>query len=379
MTTKATCIIIGAGCIGCSIAFHLAELGMKDILILEKEFIAGKATGICPGGIRQQWSNPLGCQLSKLSVQFFKNLQEALKPGNPLEFIQSGYLFLAYSENVLETYRKNVALQNHHGINSQIVTPRKVNELVPDLAMTGIVGGAYCAEDGFLEDSHGFTQALFQRARDLGVRLVYDEAIGLNLEKGRILGVTGRKGEYLCDYVVNAAGCDAPALSATVGVKLPIVASKRRLVYTNRVEEHFLGPCVVSLERAWGAKQLKEGHVYLAYLGDDAERLSDYEFTERSVALGLEMIPRLGELGILRIQEGFYDLTPDQNPVLGSVDGINGYFHATGFSGHGFMLSPAVGRVMAQLITGRTVDVDLSDWHFDRFQKKELPKETMVL
>ncbi len=364
---------------GCSTAYHLAKWGMNDVIVLEKAFIASKATGVCPGGIRQQWSSEIGCLFSKASVRFFKELDDELHPDAPLEFRQSGYLFLAYSERVLEAYQRNVALQNALGIPSKIVDDEDIKYLVPDIHRSGVIGGAYCHEDGYLEDCHGFTHALASRARGMGVRFVYDEAVEILLDGGRVSGVRGKKDKISCQIAVNAAGCDSPPLAASIGVELPIVAEKKRLLYTQKVEDHFLNPCVASLEKEWGAKQLQEGHVYMAYIGKGAEVLSNYAFIERSVELGTEIIPRLGELRIHRLQEGYYDTTPDHNPILGGVEGIVGYYQAVGFSGHGFMLAPAVGKALAQLIAGEEPDVDLTGWHLDRFRRGEIKSEEMVL
>jgi sarcosine oxidase subunit beta len=364
---------------GCSIAYHLAKKGMKDVILLEKEFIASKATGICPGGIRQQWSSKLGCLLSKASVEFFKNLNEELHPEFPLSFVQSGYLFLAYSNGVLDAYRQHVALQNSLGIPSEILSVEEMKELIPAINCTGVLGGAYCREDGYLEDCSGFTNSLASRAREMGIRILYDEALEILLKGDRVVGVRGKNSEYRCGTIVNAAGCDAAPLAASIGIHLPIVVGKRRLLFTQRIEDHFLGPCVASLEKGWGGKQLDEGHVYMAYIAGEAERLSNVEFIEKSVEIGTEIIPRLGETRILRLQEGYYDMTPDDNPILGGVEGLDGYYHAVGFSGHGFMLSPAVGKAMAQFIGGETPVVNLSDWNLKRFRDRRINKESLVL
>ncbi|MFQ6079468.1 MAG: NAD(P)/FAD-dependent oxidoreductase [Thermodesulfobacteriota bacterium] len=379
MKGKAACVIIGGGVIGCSIAYHLAKRSVKDVILLEKDFLASKATGIFPGGIRQQWSSEIGCLLSKSSVEFFKNLREELCPEISLNFVQSGYLFLAHSERALKAYERNVALQNSLGIDSEIISVEEIRAIVPAIDTRDVLGGAFCQEDGYLEDCHGFTHVLASRAQEMGVRIVYDEAVEIVLDRDRVSGVKGKKGELQCQMAVNAAGCDSASLAASIGIKLPVVPSKRRLLYTQKVEEHFLGPCVASLERGWGGKQLREGHVYMAYIGKGAEALSNYEFIERSVELGMEIVPRLCELRIHRLQEGYYDTTPDSNPILGGVEGIVGYYQAVGFSGHGFMLAPAIGKAMAQLLTGEKPFVDLTSWHLDRFRGGKAREEDMVL
>jgi len=376
---NASCVIIGAGVTGCSIAYHLAKKKMKDVILLEKEFIASKATGVCPGGIRQQWSSRLGCLLSKASVEFLKKLDEEFHPEFPLPFVQSGYLFLAYSAEVLGAYRQNVALQNSFGIPSEILSVEQIKEFIPAINTTGILGGAYCKEDGYLEDCSGFTNTLASRARTMGVRIIYDEAMEILLEENQVVGVRGKKGVYRCETIVNVAGCDAGPLAASIGIHLPIVVGKRRLLYTQRVEDHFLNPCLASLEKGWGGKQLHEGNIYMAYIAEEAENLSNMEFVERSVELGTDIIPRLGETRIHRLQEGYYDITPDDNPILGKVEGLEGYFHAVGFSGHGFMLSPAVGKAIAQLIAGEKPFVDLTEWSLNRFRNGMTRKESLVL
>lgn len=375
---KAAVVIVGGGVIGCSIAYHLSQSGVGELILLEKEFIASKATGICPGGIRQQWSSETGCLLAKASVDFFKEIERELAPDIPLPFIESGYLFLAFSQEVLQSYATNVALQNRLGIPSRMVSPEEMKFLAPGIELKGIVGGAYCPEDGFLEDGYGFSNTLAKRAKEKGVRIVFDEAEAILLQDNRVCGVTGKKWDYRCEVVVNAAGCDAAALAGSAGIELPVIPSRKRLLYTQRFEQHLVDPCIASIEKGWGGKQLQEGHFYMAYIGEDAEDLTEYEFIEKSVELGLEIFPPLRDAGVLRVQQGYYDMTPDGNPILGGVEGLTGYYQAAGFSGHGFMLSPAVGKVIAQMIQGEEPFVDVSGWRLDRF-RGGVQKEKLVL
>ena len=310
---------------------------------------------------------------------FFGNLEGELRPEVPLDFVQSGYLFLAHTPETLDVYRENVRLQNHLGVPSCILERSEIQRQVPDLNTEGVLGGAFCAEDGFMEDCNGFTNLLAVRAREKGARIVYDEALEIVRDGERVSGIKGRKQDISCDIVVNAAGCDSAPLAATAGLNLPVKPGERRLLYTKRIEEHFLGPCVAALDPGWGGKQLQEGILYMAYLGEGAHSLSDFEFTEKTVELGLELFPRLEEAQVLRIQRGYYDTTPDGNPVVGGVEGLPGYYQATGFNGHGFMISPAMGEVMAELIvTGRT-SIDISPWNIMRFEHQDLPAEGLVL
>ncbi len=376
---KSDAVIVGGGVIGCSIAYHLAKAGLGDTIILEKEFLASKASGICPGGIRQQWSSELGCRLSRESAGFFGNLEEELRPETPMDFVRSGYLFLAHTPETLDHYTENVRLQNRLGVPSCILPPGEIQRRVPDLHLEGVLGGAYCGEDGFMEDCNGFTNLLALRAKEGGARIIYDEALEILRDGGAVAGIRGRKHQISTGIVVNAAGCDSAPLAATVGVTLPVTPGERRLLYTTRIHEHFLGPCVAALDRGWGCKQLQEGVLYMAYLGEDAHRLSDLEFTEKTVERGLELFPRLADTQVMRVQRGYYDLTPDGNPVLGGVDGVPGYYQATGFNGHGYMISPAVGRVMTELVREGRTSVDITPWHLERFEGRDLAREGLVL
>lgn len=171
MTDVAEHTIIGGGIAGCSLAYFLAKKGVKDILLLEKDYLASKETGICPGGIRQQHTNQICARLAKKSVdEFFSKIDEELHPEYPLPFIQSGYMFLAHMESTLKTYRENVDQQNRWGIPSQMLTPYEILEVVPGISTESLLGAAFCSSDGFLEDSHGLTQLLGKRIREMGGR-----------------------------------------------------------------------------------------------------------------------------------------------------------------------------------------------------------------
>src|SRR5262249_36058202 len=150
-------VIVGGGVIGCSIAYHLTEAGVRDVLIIERGTLAGGATGICPGGIRQQFESEADCRLAQRSVRFYEHINDILEPEAPFCFERSGYLFLAYSEETLDRYRRNVTMQNGLGIPSRILDRSEIHDMLPRLACDGLVGGSYCAEDGFLEDCHGVT------------------------------------------------------------------------------------------------------------------------------------------------------------------------------------------------------------------------------
>ena len=381
MSDMAEHVIIGGGIAGCSLAYFLAKKGVRDIVLLEKDYLASKETGICPGGIRQQHTNELCARLAKKSVdEFFGRIDEELHLEYPLPFIQSGYMFLAHTENTLKGYRENVEEQNRWGIPSQMLAPHEVLDIVPGMSPESLLGAAFCRTDGFLEDGHGLTQLLGKRIREMGGRILFEEAIGIKVKSEKIVGVQTPKRTIETESVINAAGCESPKVSDWVGIPLPIEIQKRRLLYTTRIEERFLEPLVVAFDKGWAGKQLREGNVYMGYLREAEESLSDHRYTEKCVELALHMMPeKMAELRVLKIQEGHYDTTPDGQPVLGRVSGREGYTLMTGFSGHGYMLAPAIGMVLSEILTGQRPSIDIEGLHLERFQETHMDREKLVI
>jgi len=373
--------IIGGGIAGCSLAYFLAKKGVKDIVLLEKDYLASKETGICPGGIRQQHTNQICARLAKKSVdEFFSKIDEELHPEYPLPFIQSGYMFLAHTENTLKSYRENVEEQNRWGIPSQILAPHEILDIVPGISPEGLLGAAFCRTDGFLEESHGLTQLLGRRIREMGGKILFEEAIDIKLKSEKVVGVQTPKRTIETRSIINAAGCESPRVSDCVGIPLPIEIQKRRLLYTARIEERFLEPLVVAFDKGWAGKQLREGNVYMGYLREAEELISDPQYTEKCVELALEIMPeKMGELRLLKIQEGHYDTTPDGQPISGRVFGREGYTLMTGFSGHGYMLAPAIGMVLSEILTDQRPSLDIRGLYLERFQQTHIDREKLVI
>jgi sarcosine oxidase, subunit beta len=360
-------VIVGGGVIGCAVAFHLARGGMTDIVLLERARLASGVTGICPGGIRQQFEGEADCRLAQRAVSFFDNIDQILEAEHPFTFEKSGYLFLADSDAVLDAYRRNVAMQNRLGIPSEIVTADDIARLLPAIRIEGIRGGAFCAEDGFIEDCHGVTYALASRARDRGARVAYEEVVSLQRQDQHWAVIT--KGEtFRAEHVVLAAGVDSVPLAAGAGVLLPIQAERRRLVYSAPAERGQLNPLVVAPERGFAGKQLTSGVLYMGWLRETAAD-DDLTFIEKTLEAGVTLLPGLAELPVRRVLGGLYDSTPDHRPLLGPVSGIPGLHLAVGFSGHGFMIAPAVAEIVAAGITGASTDLPASAFSLERFSK----------
>jgi len=357
--------IIGGGVIGCSIAYHLAQLGVTRGVVFERAHVASGATGICPGGIRQQFEGEAECQLAKRSMYFFERANELLEPESPFVLERSGYLFLAESDGLLSRFRRNVSLQNRLGIPSRVVSPAEISEIVPALDCNNIIGGSFCDEDGFLEDCDGFSNTLLRRARERGFQLVLQEVTNLAMEEAAWKIETPAE-SWSVKRVVVAAGVESPGLARKAGVRLPITVERRRLAYTEPREASLMLPLVVALERSFAGKQLRNGVFYIGWLGETPDS-DDLTFTEQALNAGSTLLPLMSRLPVRRVITGWYDSSPDHRPILDRVSGSDGLYLACGFSGHGFMLSPAVGELMAQLIASAGNDPLLPEFSLDRF------------
>jgi sarcosine oxidase subunit beta len=363
----ANVVIVGGGVVGCAVAYQLAHNGVSGVVLLERAKLASGVTGICPGGIRQQFEGEADCRLARRSVNFFEHIHEILEPEHPFTFEKSGYLFLADSEQLLNRFRRNVAMQNRLGIPSQIVTRHDVAQLLPAITVDSIAGGAFCGEDGFIEDCHGVTHAFAGRARDRGALVLYQEALSLR-RQGRDWTVVTKQESLTAEHVVLAAGVDSVALAASAGVALPIHPERRRLVYSVPAERNQMAPLVIAPERGFAGKQLTSGVFYMGWLRETAAD-DDLTFIEKTLDAGSTLLPLLAELPARRVLGGLYDSTPDHRPLLGPVPDTDGLHLAAGFSGHGFMISPAAAEIVAAGITGTSTDLPAAEFSLQRFSK----------
>jgi len=323
--------VVGAGVVGLAVARELRERGRR-VVVLERTGIGAGASGVQPGGVRQQWGTRVACRLARESVAFWREADERLDSRVPLTLRRAGYLFAARSRGTLDRLAANVALQQEEGVPSRIVDAAEAAELVPGLAAGAIVGGAWCAEDGYFDRPQAVVEAF---ANGLDVRLETVETLrGLS-----------------ADAIVVAAGAETKALLATIGVEVPIEREDRYLFFSEPIRERLLEPLVVVPELAFAAKQLADGRVLASDLtarGDAHAGRERWRATIRSATETL--LPQLTHVSYPLLVRGVYDVTPDHQPILGPV--ADGVHVAAGFSGHGFMISPAVARIVADAVDG---------------------------
>jgi sarcosine oxidase subunit beta len=372
--------IIGAGITGLSVAWHLLQQDMTNVVILERSGVGAEASGVQPGGVRQQWSTRVSCELATESAAFYRDLTQHLDAHVEPKLDHCGYLFVADTEATLTLLERNVALQNGLGIPSRIVSAAEAEELVPGLVGEGVSGAAYCAEDGYFDRPQGVVEAFAESSRRGGAEIVTAEVAVIERSgRGWRLGL--RDGSsWQASQVVVAAGYGSPAVVASLGLDLPIRKEPRYLFFSDPITERLLEPLVVASERRFAAKQLANGRVLASDLGADGDPESGRRHWRKTVADGIgSLLPLLEFVSFPLLVEGFYDVTPDHQPILGTVEGLEGLWLAAGFSGHGFMIAPAIGRRLASAIVGEAPHPCLEELSLRRFSAAELPHETQIV
>jgi sarcosine oxidase, subunit beta len=345
--------------VGLAISRELQARGF-EVVVYERSGIGAGASGVQPGGVRQQWGTHVACRLARESVAFWRDVSVRLEPRMPLELRRGGYLFVAQSEATLARLAANVELQNEEGIPSRIVSAAEAAELVPGLRPDTLAGGSWCGEDGYFDRPQSVIQAF---AEGLDVR--HQDVHALD--------------ELDADVVIVAAGVETRTLVAPLGVDLPVQSEDRHLFLSDPIEERLLEPLVVAPELAFAAKHLADGRVLasdLAGRGDVDEGRARWRATIRA---GIEqLVPRLEYVSFSAIVSGVYDVTPDHQPILGAIPGHDNVFVACGFSGHGFMIAPAVARITADAVEGRR-DEAIDVLCVDRFASGQLVPEPQLV
>lgn len=363
-------VVVGAGVVGLAITRALRERG-ASVVVCERTGIGSGQSGVQPGGVRRQWGTAIGCLLASESFAFWEDAQARLESPVELELRRCGYLFVAHSEETLERLRANVVVQNAVGVPSRIVGPDEAAELVPGLGTRTVVGAAWCAEDGYFDRPQAVVEAF---ARGLDVRL--GGVMDLRAETGG-WEVATPAGTFAARSVVLAAGADSVPLAAAHGVDLPIEREERHLFLSTPIGERLVEPLVVSAERGFAAKHLADGRVLasdLAAAGDAEEGAPRWRARVRD---GIrELLPVLEYVNFPILASGAYDVTPDRQPILGPL--AEGLHVAAGFSGHGFMVAPAVARILADAVEGLG-DPVLDVLDLARFAEGRLVPEPQVV
>jgi len=352
-------IIIGAGITGCSSAYQLAQRGLK-VALLDKKMVGEGPTGHSSGIIRQHYSNELTARMALHSLRAFQHFQEQL--GDECGFTRTGFVVLV-EEKDRAGLEANVALQQRVGIRTELLSPEALREILPAMETADLVAAAYEPESGYA-DAYLTVNAYARAARRLGVSLFQEtEVIGLRFRGDRVIGVETAKGTLDAPQVVNASGAWGGRVARLAGVEVPIHSCRVQVGFFRRPPGHESPHPVVGDFRNAVYFRPETGNLTLIGLIDPGEASAVVDPDTFNERVDSEFVLDVGERLVRRYPAmewsestggyaSLYDITPDWHPIIDQVPAGSGFYLCAGFSGHGFKLGPAVGLVVADLLTG---------------------------
>ncbi|RMF88888.1 MAG: FAD-binding oxidoreductase [Nitrospinota bacterium] len=382
MVHTADVVIIGGGCMGTSIAYHLAKRGIRDVVLVEKNFLASGATGKSSAIIRMHYSTETLAKMALYSFRIFQNFADAV--GGNAGFVQAGFLVGVGPQSV-EALKGSIALQQGVGVNTRFVSPQEMKEIEPTLRVEDFGGGAYEPDSGYADPS-GTTVSFARRARELGATILQGTLVtDILLQGGKVRGVRTSRGDISAPTVVLATGVWSPKLGEKIGVEFPIVSCRSKVLAVKRPPEFTPAPKVFVDFVHQMYYRPETGELSLVGSIDPREAEDRIDPDAYSDDLTFETMEEYFGKACLRypiLERGYYkggwagpyDVTPDWHPILDALPGFEGLYCAVGFSGHGFKLSPAIGEMMARLITeGKcTEPADISLFRFNRYAEGRL-------
>lgn len=384
--------------VGCAAAFFLAERGEHDVVLLERDQLGQGTSKGGLGGIRHQFDDELDVRLSKLSVAFWRSFED--RTGAKHDFQQRGYLFIAGTVEGLSQLEAPMPMYERVGVNVEMVDLSEIERLVPGIRTDDLVGGRFGAEDGYGDPTLALA-GLAASAQLGGVKIREGVAATDIIREGdRVTGVRTSDGVISCERVLLATGCWTASLAATAGVAVPIWAYARSIMESGPYPALARVPLTIEWEsgfhfRPKGARQrfampnlTSDGRVEKGP-GSPPAAFVPGEFGQLVVPPSLEpwvraraawRHPLFADVRIIDSWSCYYEMTPDDHPVVGAVPGVAGLYVAAGFSGHGFMHTPATAQlVVEEMLDGRAHTLDITDLSLERFASGRRPFTAAVL
>jgi len=362
-------VIIGGGVMGASIAFHLAEAGVRDVLVLERAALGSGSTSKAAGGVRVQFSDELNIALGARSLEAFTRF--GTRPGQEIDLRQVGYLFLLSAPEHVAAFERDVALQNELGVTSRMIDVREAKQLSPLIDPDGLLAAAFSPEDGHCTPESvvlGYAVA----ARRLGATLLTGVSVtGLEAKGDQVATVVTDAGAIRAGTVICAAGAWSGEVGEMAGIRLPVTPLRRQVIFTEPIPD--LAPVVpFTIDFASTFYFHREGPGLLLGMSDPIQEPGfhlDYSpdwLPRLGAAIG-RRAPRLLDVGLTSGWAGLYEDTPDHNALIGRGHSPSNFLYATGFSGHGFLQAPAVGEIIRDLYLDRAPFIDVSPLSAQRF------------
>jgi sarcosine oxidase subunit beta len=369
LPSAAEVVIVGGGAMGTSIAFHLAEAGVRDVVLLERDELGTGSTCKAAGGVRAQFSDRINIELGARSLEAFARFGE--RPGQEIDLHRVGYLFLLSTPADVASFERDVALQNEMGVDSRIISVAEAKKLSPLIETDGLLAAAWSPDDGHCTPESvvlGYATA----ARRHGATLFTGVTVtGMDRSGDLVRIVRTDRGDITAGTVICAAGAWSAAVGDMAGSALPVTPLRRQIIFTEPMPD--LAEVVpFTIDFASTYYFHREGRGLLMGMSDPVQ--------EPGFHLGYsdDWLPRLGaaierrapgllDVGLCNGWAGLYEVTPDHNAIIGRSTTTQNFLYATGFSGHGFLQAPAVGEVVRDLYLDREPVVDVSPLTADRF------------
>jgi sarcosine oxidase subunit beta len=369
---------------GVSTAYYLSRIGIRDVVLVEREPMLGMgSTGRNAGGVRHQFSNESNVRLSIESIGLFERFAEEV--GYETDFHQDGYLFLLSNNQDVSDFKRSIEMQRRLGIEVEMLAPEDARRLAPGLELDDVIAATFCARDG-IADPNGVTMGFAKAAQAAGVEINREaEVTGISTESGHVTSVQTTRGTISTRNVVNAAGPYAGKIARMVGLDVPVYPYRRHIFITEPILKPVPASHIMVIDFETTFYFHREGAGILFGMSDPDEPSSfnttvSWEFLEKVTPVAMKRLPALADAGIAHAWAGLYEMTPDAMPIIGPARVVDGFFLITGFSGHGFQHSPAAGRILADMIArGEARDFDTAPFSFDRFSQVCTEREVNVV
>jgi sarcosine oxidase subunit beta len=375
-------VIIGGGVMGASAAYHLAQRGIRNIVLLEKEELFGSgATGRCAGGVRYQFSTEVNIRLSLESLPMLERFKEEI--GQDIDYHPCGYLLIATNERDAETFKRNVDLQNSLGVETVLLSGDEVRSRLPLMKFEDALTGTFHHKDG-LVDPNSVVAGYIGAAQKMGVKaLTSTEVTGIRVSHHEVEAVETTKGAIETRMVLDAAGPWSSQIGQMAGIEIPVTPIRRQMFTTNAIAEipqDF--PFVIDFGQSMYFHRSGAG-LLVGMSNPNQEpgfdQSVDEEFEYVNLEAAIARMPLLEHASRASHWAGLYEVTPDAHPIFGGC-GIKGFTMCTGFSGHGFMHGPVAGKLMSEyILDGKFSTVDVSTLDLARFEEGRLIKEYNVV
>jgi sarcosine oxidase subunit beta len=362
-------VILGGGIMGTSIAYHLAEAGVRNVVLLERNVLGSGSSAKPLGGVRATFSDPGNIMLGQRSLEAYERFGEKFRTDIGLR--QVGYLFLCRNESEMVQVEDSTHIQNRLGGSSRMVSPDEAHAINPFLEPGALLGASYSPRDGFAQPSK-VVKAYAEAAQQLGVIICQDtEVLDIDAARGEVRAVHTNRGCIRTPTVICAAGAWSTKLGAMAGVHLPIEPVRRQIGMTPQAARPFpTVPFTLDLSTTLYFHNYLNG-MLLGISNQDQEpgfcREFDYQWLPAFNRAAEIVAPTLAHQDLEVGWAGLYENTPDHNAMIGSSDTVSGFMYATGFSGHGFLQGPAVGELVRDMYLGKDSFMDPEQFSAARF------------